>query len=224
MKKFVLATFILLVALSIGIILWWVNGTRPENTMDTTQRLFVIAKGEGSRQIGNSLKQSGLIRDQYVFYLLIKVGGFDGKIQAGDFRLSPSEKPAEILATLTKGTIDEWVTIPEGLRAAEIAEKLQKTIPSYTVDWNTKLQAEEGYLFPDTYLFPKDATVEQIIAIMKNNFDTKYLIASKGATVKYSEQEAVTIASLVQREGRSDKDMTYIASVLENRLQLGMAL
>jgi UPF0755 protein len=59
---------------------------------------------------------------------------------------------------------------------------------------------------------------------MKNNFNVKYAEASAGATTKYTQEQAVTIASLVQREGKSDADMKYIASVLENRLQLGMAL
>ncbi|HYK09128.1 MAG TPA: endolytic transglycosylase MltG [Candidatus Eisenbacteria bacterium] len=224
MKKFILSTFILLFVLIVGILLWWTNGIRAQNPKDTTQKLFVIIKGESSRQIGADLKKSGLIPDQYVFYALVKLGGFDGKIQAGDFRLSPSQTPSNILTTLTKGTLDVWITIPEGLRATEIAEKLQKNISTYDMSWSAKLQQEEGYLFPDTYLFPKDATVEQVIAIMKNNFNVKYTQASAGATTKYTQQEAVTIASLVQREGKSDADMKYIASVLENRLQLGMAL
>lgn len=224
MKKYTLSLFILVVILFIASIVWWVNGTRPEDAKDTTQKLFVVAKGESGRQIGVDLKKAGLIPDQYIFYALVKLGGFDGKIQAGDFRLSPSQKPSDILSTLTKGTLDVWVTIPEGFRATEIAEKLQKSIPTYTVDWNTKLQTEEGYLFPDTYLFPKDATVEQVISIMKNNFTVKYAQAAAHTTTSYTQSEAVTLASLVEREGRSDTDMKYVASVLENRLNLGMAL
>ena len=63
----------------------------------------------------------------------------------------------EIAEKLTHGTLDIWVTIPEGKRAEEIAEILRQSIPTYKNSWKEKLIKEEGYLFPDTYLIPKNA-------------------------------------------------------------------
>lgn len=221
-----LSPLILIVTATIvlGTGFWWLNGTRAADSKNTKQQPFTVAKGEGARQIGNELKQAGLITDPYIFYALVKLGGYDGKIQAGDFELSPNQTPGEIIAVLTQGTQDVWITIPEGKRATEIAETLREKLPSYNTSWNQQLIAEEGYLFPDTYQFAKDATAEQIITTMKDNFNKKYAIASEGSTVKYSENDIVIIASIVEREGNNDNDMKYIASVLENRLQLGMAL
>lgn len=222
-KPFFLPLLILAVIFITGIF-WWIRGTSTVNTSDKSQKVFVVSKGEGSKQIAFALKDAGLIPDAYVFLILTKFGNFDGRIQAGDFRLSPSQSPTQILTALTKGTLDAWVTIPEGYRAKEIAQELKQQLPSYDSSWDAKLQLEEGYLFPDTYLFPKDATVEQVIQIMKNNFNKKYQQASQNKPTQYSQQEIVTIASLVQREGKTNSDMKYVASVLENRLQLGMAL
>lgn len=224
MKKYFLPILIFLSLIFVSGIFWWTNGTRAHNSADTSQKIFVISRGEGSRQIAFALKDEGLIQDAFVFLLLIRFGDFDGKIQAGDFRLSASQTPNQILTTLTKGTLDAWITIPEGYRATEIASVLQKHISSFDPSWVDTLQLQEGYLFPDTYLFPKDATVEQIIQIMRTNFDVKYAKATQGKATSYTQKEIVTIASLIQREGRTNSDMKYISSVLENRLQLGMAL
>ena len=215
---------LLLILFCAGIFLWWIHGTSAANPTDTKKQDFVIAKGEGSMQIARELAAAHLIPDQFIFLLLVKLNGYENSVQAGDFQLSPSQTPQEILSALAKGTNDVWVTIPEGFRATEIAATLQQKIPSYHASWDAKLQTEEGYLFPDTYSFPKDATVDQIIQTMKNNFVQKYQEASKNPTVTLTQQNAVILASLVQREGKTNSDMKYIASVLENRVNLGMAL
>lgn len=224
MKKIFLSILLLLACLFIGGIFWWVNGTSAANSKDKTPQIFVINKGESTRQIGTELQKNGLIKDSLVFLILSRLGGFDGKMQAGDFRLTPNQTPFQILTTFTKGTLDVWVTIPEGLRATEIAAILKKNLPSYESSWDDMLAAQEGYLFPDTYLFPRDATIDQIISIMENNFKQKYAIAQAQQTNKLSKSQVVTLASIVQREAITPHDMQYVASVLENRLDIGMAL
>ena len=94
----------------------------------------------------------------------------------------------------------------------------------YAPAWKNQLIQNEGYLFPDTYSFTREETIDQIIATLRSRFSQEYLIASKEATVKYTQQQTVILASLIQREGKSSADMKNIASVLENRLDLGMAL
>lgn len=221
MKK--LSLFLVCIILLIGVFLW-IKGTAPVNPKDSTKKTFVIAKGEGVHQISNELKDAGLITDSMIFYVLVKIGGYEEKIQAGDFQLSPSQSANDIITTLTKGMPDVWITIPEGKRATEIAQTLKQKISSYNSSWDQQLIAQEGYLFPDTYLFSKEATIDQIITIMKNNFTTKYQLASQDATVSFPQNQVVILASLVEREGNNESDMKYIASVLENRLSLGMAL
>lgn len=215
---------ILTVLIIFAIFSWWTRGTLPANATDHSQKLFVVRKGEGIRTIAAELQQQGFIKDQLVFIALVKQLGLDGKIQAGDFRVSPSQTPQQIIETLTKGTLDIWVTIPEGKRAAEISEILQNKLPTYDTSWKIKLVEQEGYLFPDTYLFPHDANVTTIINIMTNNFEKKYKEASSQQTTKLARLDVVVLASILEREGRSAQDMKMIASVLENRLNIGMPL
>ncbi|MDE2589668.1 MAG: endolytic transglycosylase MltG [Patescibacteria group bacterium] len=169
-------------------------------------------------------RQEGLIRNPVAFFLTVKQQGLDGKIQAGDFRLSPSMSTAQIAENLTHGTLDVWVTIPEGKRATEIAEILSKKLSSYNSSYAIALATKEGYLFPDTYLFPADSSISKIMDIMENNFNNKYQEALKNKTANLTQQQAVILASIVEREAISPRDMQLAASVLENRLNIGMPL
>lgn len=207
-----------------GAYIWWNNGTSPVNPKDTAHTSFIIPKGAALRTISNDLKEQGFIKDPVVFFLLVKKEGLDKQIQAGNFLLSPSMTAQEIAQLLTTGAMEDvWITVPEGKRAKEIGEILRDGLPSYESSWDEVLIANEGYLFPDTYLIPKDATVEQVVQVMRTNFDTKYELLDTENT-PYSQEEIVTIASLIEREARHDEDRPIIASVIENRLDIGMAL
>ncbi|MBI2622766.1 MAG: endolytic transglycosylase MltG [Candidatus Levybacteria bacterium] len=124
MKK-LLTLFLVFVIFFLGLFFWWKNGLSAVNSADKTQKIFVIQKGEGVREIANKLKREGLIKDAVVFFIFVKKEGLDGKIQAGDFRLSPSMTAFDIAQTLTHGTLDVWVTIPEGKREITSRKNLQ---------------------------------------------------------------------------------------------------
>ncbi|QQG40906.1 MAG: endolytic transglycosylase MltG [Candidatus Levyibacteriota bacterium] len=209
--------FFLLISLSI----WWYNGIQPIDKNNNTKTIFVIEKGSGIREIANKLKKENLIKDPVLFFLVVKKQGIDGKIQAGDFRLSPSMTMYEIADNLTHGTLDVWITIPEGKRAEEIADILQEKIPSFDQSWRLQLVKHEGYLFPDTYLVPKDADINLIIALMTKNFDNKFSQIKTAGKIK---NDIVTIASLVEREAKHQQDRPLVASVITNRLRIGMKL
>lgn len=224
MKRLVV-TLLIVSALSLLTFTYWFLGKQPINKNDKSEKVFVVKQQENVRDIASSLKQQGLIKSTLVFFFTIKQMRLDDKIQAGDFRLSPSMDVLQIAQALTHGSIDVWVTIPEGKRATEIAEILKLKLPSFQSDWTDKLVSQEGYLFPDTYLFPTDATVTLIITTMENNFLTKYNQAIANTTTnKLSKSDTVILASIVEREGKNPTEMKQIASVLENRISIGMAL
>lgn len=214
--------FIVLIFFILGIVIWWKHGLTPANNKDTSSKIFLVTKGQSIREIASNLKKERLITDPTVFYLLVKQLGFESKIQAGDFRLSPSMSAKKLAEELTHGTLDIWVTIPEGKRADEIADMLKEKIPTYDESWREALQKEEGYLFPDTYLIPRDATSELVIPILKNNFESKYTTLT--AKANRSKQEIVIIASLIEREAKHAQDRPLVASVIYNRLEIDMAL
>jgi len=222
MKK--LLILLVLILLFAGIIFaWWKNGVGPADSKNNSSQIFVIEKGSGVREVANSLKQKGLIKDPIVFFLLTKKLGFDKKIQAGDFRLSPSMGLYTMIEALTHGTLDIWVTIPEGLRALEIADIFEKELPTYKSDWRNTLATNEGYLFPDTYLIPKDADINIVLSLMKNNFDKKYQTLNTSKS-NLSKNEIITIASMIEREALKNEEKPSISSVIANRLRDGMSL
>jgi UPF0755 protein len=221
MKKFSFLIVLLLLIIS-GVAAWWVNALSPVDVSNQTPKTFVISKGEGIKQIANNLKREGLIKDPVAFFLLIRQQNLDNKIQAGEFHISPAMSSNDIAQALQVGTYDTYITIPEGKRAEEIADILQANLPTYQENWRTLLRFEEGYLFPDTYAFPKDASIEKIITAMKDNFEKKYARAPKTTTL--SKEQIIILASMIEREAKHDEDRPLVASVMLNRLKINMPL
>lgn len=220
MKKLIIVAILLAIATLVGM-LWWKNGISPANPSNPEPVIFVVQKGTGIREIANNLKEKGLIKDSIVFFLLVKQLGLDKKIEAGDFRLNALMTAEEIAQNLTHGTLDIWVTIPEGKRATEIGEILKERMGTYDQSWENILPPHEGYLFPDTYLIAKDADIEMIVAQMRGNFDQKYATLNAG---NKSKEKIVILASLIEREAITDEEKPIIAGILTNRLNVGMAL
>ena len=220
--KRILVILIALIIIGAGTSVWWSNGNSPAKPTDKTSVIFVVNQGEGIREIANRLKSQGLIKDPVIFFLSVKQMKLDKQIQAGDFRLSPSMNLSEIAKNLTHGTLDIWVTIPEGKRAEEIAEILRKEMPQFSPSWADKLILYEGHLFPDTYLLPRNASIDFIISILKNTFDKKFATIQNSTSL--SKDELITIASMVEREAKFQKDRPLVASVIENRYKIGMKL
>ncbi len=209
MKKAVI-TFIVLLALSSLGFTWWKVSLLPASQSPTT-REFVIGKGDGVRETSRKLKEAGIIRDQIAFFLLVKKLNLETKIQAGSYKLSPGDTAEQIAQKLTRGTEDVWVTVPEGWRKEEIAEFL--ATKNITGDFNVQ---NEGRYFPDTYLVPKEITAEAFFRLMQENFDNK---------VKFPvTADQLIVASMVEREARTEEDRPIVASVIFNRLKNDMAL
>lgn len=222
MKKSKILFFILIFLIGF-LFFWWNNGISAVDPKNKTEKIFIVAKGAGIKEIANNLKRENLIKNTVIFFIIVKKEGLDQKIQAGDFRLSPSQNALQIAESLTHGTLDIWVTVPEGQRADQIADTLSNKMPTYKKDWRSILENNEGYLFPDTYLFPREADINQIVSIFRNNFDKKYSALNTSNT-KYTKNQIVTIASLIEREAKHPQDRPLVASVIENRLSINMAL
>lgn len=214
--------FILGFLLVVGFAFWWTNGLSAVNTHDKSQKMFVVPQGAGIRAISNDLKEQGLIKDDVVFFLYVRKNGLDKKIQAGDFRLSPSMNATQIAKNLTTGTLDIWITIPEGKRAEEVAAIFEERLPNYDESWVEILKTNEGYLFPDTYLVPKDADIDMIITLLRGTFDKKFAEVENNTNL--SNEQIVILASLIEREAKHQEDRPIVSSVMHNRLAEGMAL
>lgn len=216
---------ILIIFVALGLIGYGVWNAQFKPASDSKeQKRILIEKGEALSEIAKTLKTDGLIRSELAFTLYVNQKGISNKLQAGTYRISPSMTLDQIIETLSGKPEEGWVTIPEGLRVEEVAKRLEET---FEIDQKEFLNlAEEGYMFPDTYLFPSEVTAEMIANKMRDTFDEKYTlelqakIKAKGLTP----QEGVILASLVEREGRSDKVRTEVASIMLKRLEIGMKL
>ena len=204
--------------------IWWQQGKASVNPFNKTPKIFVVGKGEGVRTIASRLKKDNLIKDQVVFFLLIKKMGIDQNLQAGDFRLNQAMDAQTIAQTLTKGMVDIWVTFLEGWRSEEIALKMASDLQ--LPESQFLKYSQEGYMFPDTYLIPKEATAAAIVQILKDNFrqkvteDLQKEAIKNGLTLK----ETIILASIVEKEASGENDRNLIAGILLRRLKSGWPL
>ena len=202
----------------------------PVDPKSTTESVFVITIGESIDSIASDLAQTtdGLVKitQSEVFKSELKKKNLDSKIQAGDYKLSQSMTLDQIIDALTKGAVDRWVTLLEGWRVEEMGEKLSSELGIQSAEFIKQAKKYEGYLFPDTYLFNKDATIETIISTLKNTFNQRYSdeLQAKVRANGLTPDQGVILASIVEREARSDKVRTQVASILLKRFKIGMGL
>lgn len=210
--------------LTLGFSFWWRFSTQALNPEDKRVKIFTIGKGENVRQVTRRLKEEGLIRSKIAFFLLIKKSNAEKKIQAGTFRLSPSMTPEKILEEFAHGTLDIWLTVIEGWRNEEIARLLEEKLGLPPEDF-LKV-AKVGYMFPDTYAFPKEASAASVARKMLVTFESKFGPKLKERAQKegLTEKEVIILASMVEREVKYADDRPKVAGILLNRLRQEMPL
>ncbi|HLI28204.1 MAG TPA: endolytic transglycosylase MltG [Chloroflexota bacterium] len=220
-----------------------VGGMDAPVSDDPTPVLFRVEPGQSATEIGRALEAQGLIRSARLFRLLVEREGVGERLAAGEYELRRSWSTSEIVAVLASGRVRRAAgfTVPEGWRAEEIAWKLDQQAPGagarlleivYTGDAHRAAlglapgDSLEGFLFPDTYDWrpdqPVDALVDQMVAQFLARFDTalRAAIAARGLSVR----DAVTLASIVEREAAVPDERPLIAAVYLNRLARGMPL
>jgi len=233
-KIFFLA-LITVIVLGVAIKLNYNKALETPNSNDSTKVLLEIVKGETTDDILNSLVENGLLKGKWVNYakIYLKFEDLSSSLQAGTYHLPKNLTITELIETLQNGRDpDNWVTIPEGLRKDTIADLIAEEIPNFsketflaltvdqtfidTLEISVALQNLEGYLFPDTYAFAPEATEEDIITRMVENFKT-----TVGTEDSY---EDIIFASIVEREGFDNKDRAIIAGILIKRYNEGWKL
>jgi UPF0755 protein len=129
-------------------------------------------------------------------------------------------------AAIPTPEVEKRVTLTEGWRNEEMAKKLEEELGP-TLDKTEFLKiVKEGYMFPDTYFFEKDASASAVAAKLRDNFDLKYNsdLQAKIKKLGLTPSEGVILASIVEREARSDEARKMVASILLKRLNMDMGL
>jgi UPF0755 protein len=213
--------------------------TTPLNPNGIEQN-FRIEQGESIASVAARLQESFIIADAQTFYDYVVYTGLDLTIQAGDYTLSPALSVIDITRALQDSTpADINFVILSGWRMEEIAASLPTSgldispeafiaaaqIPPQVLDLPSS-STMEGFFFPDSYILPRTTTVDQLLDVIARNFalhisdDMRAGFAAQGLDV----YQAVTLASIVERESVHDEELALIASVFINRLNIGMTL
>ena len=201
--------------------------------------IFVeIAPGSSSSQIGEQLERSGVIHSRYGFDLVRLWKR--GVLKAGEYRFDHPVPVTEVYARIARGDVYTLpVTIPEGATRFDIAARVEQAglvnkeeflaattqdTPLIT-DIDPQAHNLEGYLFPDTYRFPRKATASHIVATMVRRFrSVAAQIGLGNGSSPQSVHAVVTLASLVERETAVNAERPMVASVFNNRLAKNMPL
>jgi UPF0755 protein len=191
-------------------------------------KIVVVRRGEGAREIAQRLEQDGVISSQHLFIIHYMARQFSGKplqLKAGEYEMQPGASMRQVADLLGEGRSQlVRLTIPEGLTSHQVVERLRAEA-ALTGDIETI--PPEGSILPETYKVPRGATRQAVIELMQS--EQRRLVEAAWANRQpdlplQTIEEAIILASIVEREtGRNDRHAD-IASVFVNRLRRGMPL
>jgi UPF0755 protein len=215
-KKILIGLSLFLVASIFGVI--YIKSLLLPVSNETTEIDFLIPKGSSVSLIGRNLEKERLIKSALAFKFLVQVSNSQNKIQAGEFQLPKNLALPQIVEKLKKGPTELWVTIPEGLRREEVVIKFATALnkdEDFIAEFLSLTNDKEGYLFPDTYLFPKAATTAQIVTKLTSTFNKRVVDVTR---------EQLIMASMLERETFSDSEKPIVAGILYKRIKNGWPL
>lgn len=212
---------------------------RPAGT-DGKKKLVVVAPGQRIPSISSNLEIQGIIRHKEKFRRYSRIKGYDKQIKAGEYALSADMSPGTILRTIVGGKVYQHrFTIPEGytiqqitgvVEASELVTRSAFLGALSDGDLRDRLGVKastfEGYLFPDTYYFPRGVSPEKIISTMVDRFRSVYTPAWRHRTelLGFSIHQVVTLASIIEKETGAPTERPLISSVFRNRIKKKMRL
>jgi UPF0755 protein len=199
-----------------------------------------IPPGASSREIGDRLIASGVVRDRLTYRAALWLSGSARRLRAGEYRFDRPMTAADVVDQVARGEVFVVpITFPEGLTIAEMARVFatrglgeasafvaEARNAALVADLDPDARDLEGYLFPDTYTIPRKTGAAAIVRQMVTQFtreltpDLRRAAAAQGLSVR----ELVTLASIIEKETGLAEERPIVASVYANRLKLGMGL
>ena len=209
-------------------------------SIDAKKMVVNIPSGQTFGVTADVLFNAGIIKSPFKFRIIARLKGYDKQLKAGEYTLSASMPPLKILEKLVKGTVKLYkLTVPEGLNLYQIGEIVAKagfaeqnafvesaTDPAFARASGISVGNFEGYLFPDTYHFPKNVRIKTIITTMVQRFWQVFRPEWKDRSQQlgFSVHQVVTLASIIEKETGAAFERPLISSVFHNRLRKKMRL
>jgi UPF0755 protein len=220
---------------------WYLSQLAPPDSSDEAVTIFTVKPGDRPQAIAANLEKAGLIKSAWAFGLNALLTQRRNRLQAGTYGFSPSLGASKIIGMMAAGEVDRRrLTIIEGYRLSQIRDALigigysgGEVDEAFGADYDLDILTDkptgvslEGYLFPDTYQINRGLSAKHIVEIMIGNLDTRLSaeirqrLSAQGLTL----HQALTLASIVEREVSVPADRPVVAQVLFTRLSRGMRL
>ncbi|MGD8493531.1 MAG: endolytic transglycosylase MltG [Desulfobacterales bacterium] len=243
MKKILLLTVVIVLLIVAGIGAFFLHlqhYAQSPASSKAADRIISIPAGQSFNQTTATLAKVGIIHHPYKFKIVARLKGYDKKLQAGEYILSATLSPVQILQKMVNGDVRLYrLTVPEGLNLYQIAELVEETGLASKSDFMAAatsaefahqlgLNADtfEGYLFPETYFFPKNVAVKTIISTMVDRFRQIFSPdwQKRAEQMGFSRHQIVILASIIEKETGAPFERPLISSVFHNRLNRNMRL
>jgi len=242
--KILFALLLLLIVAVCGASYWLYSSMTTPHQHDKASQYIVIEKGSTPNQILAKLAAEGILPGAFATQVYLRTVGDAGTMQAGEYQFPSPISPLNVLKELEKG--EERTTklvIPEGFTRFDIAKRILEKFPqnppldektlvgmmddtSLIKDIAPDAKNLEGYMYPSTYSFPKEATAKDIIKRMIDQFKRTWKPewADQARALGRTPQEIITIASLVETESGVESERPIVASVIYNRINKSIPL
>lgn len=194
-------------------------------------RVFQIEKGETLSGIAAELEAEKMIKSGFLFKVFVKILAPRSGALAGDYQFDKPQGSLVMAWRIAYGSYGltlERITVPEGLNSSEMAALFAKNGKFYAFDaseFERLASAQEGFLFPDTYLFLPNVTAGDVVTAMRKNYEKR--IATLSSDIRAfgkSTEDVIIMASIIEREARTEETRRTIAGILWKRLAEGMPL
>jgi UPF0755 protein len=218
----------------------YANLARPYKGYEGQEQFVEIPAGSGTGAMARRLADAGVVRSAQAFRAAVWLRGNSRRLQAGEYRFDRPMTAAEVADKISRGDVYvRALTFREGLTIREMASVFESAgygPASEFIDAsrNVALIREldpqatdlEGYLFPDTYTLPRRTTAAQLVERMVSRFQKVMTpeLRQKAAERGFNVRQAVTLASLVEKETAKADERPVVAGVYTNRLEIGMGL
>jgi UPF0755 protein len=237
-----LSLLLVLSAIGAGVVAYraYTMAREPYRGYTEDEVFFTVERGATGARIGADLEERGIVRDRRLFVLALRFRAGGRAVQAGEYRFAEPLTTFDVLEKLVSGdTFTFAVTIPEGLNLVETADLLAEKGLSdrdairrafedrgTVADFDPEAANLEGYLYPTTYRFPRSVAPDELARTLVGQFKRVFDDERRRAAEKLglTPRQAVTLASVIEKETGLSEERPLIASVFWNRLRIGMPL
>jgi UPF0755 protein len=240
MKKLAAFVFVILALAAGAVAFMYMRMNQSYRGYQSVEQFVELPAGSGSLGIGQRLVASGVVRDMPTFRIALWLSGQGRHLKAGDYRFDRAMTPFEVIDKIARGDVYVInVTFPEGLTIAEMAaifeshgigsaasfkEAARNASLIRALDPDAK--GLEGYLFPETYALSRHADAAKLVTLMVSRFEHVFTpeLRQAAAARNLTVRQAVTLASIVEKETARADERPLVAAVYATRLRIGMPL